>query len=163
MTNRIIIGVFPTEQAALDAVQQLKTQGVGSDKITIIGRNPEHIEEISEDTNLNSPESNTKPEESKGFLNSIRDTFSSSGESEFTNVGPYVAAGPLAKKFIGSDTYYGGNGWRDDFTALGFSEEEAEKYDKAMEGGSILLLLEETSGDLGAIRSILGTSANTSE
>ncbi|WP_172194200.1 general stress protein [Saccharibacillus qingshengii] len=163
MTNRNIIGVFPTEQAALDAIHQLKAQGVGSDQITVIGRDPQHIEEISEDTNLKSPEANTKPEESKGFLNSIRDTFSESGASEFTNVGPYVAAGPLAHKFIGSDTYYGGNGWSDDFTSLGFTAEEAKKYDEAVQAGGILLLLEESAGDLGAIRSILGTTANTSE
>ncbi len=163
MTNRTIVGVFSTEQAALDAIHQLKAQGIGNDRITVIGRDPQNIEEISEDTNLKSPESNTKPEESKGFLHSIRDTFSGSEGSEFTNVGPYVAAGQLAHKFIGSDTYYGGNGWSEDFTALGFSEEEAKKYDAAVQSGSLLLLLEETAGDLGAIRSILGTSANTSE
>ncbi|MDO3409300.1 general stress protein [Saccharibacillus sp. CPCC 101409] len=163
MTNRTIVGVFPTEQAALDAIHQLKAKGVGSDQITVIGRDPHHIEEISQDTNLKSAEANTQPEESKGFLNSIRDTFSESGDSEFTNVGPYVAAGPLAHKFIGSDTYSGGHGWRDDFANLGFSEAEAEKYDKAVQEGSLLLLLEESSGELGEIRSILGTTANTSE
>ncbi|GGN96264.1 general stress protein [Saccharibacillus kuerlensis] len=164
MTNRTIIGVFPTEQGALEAVQQLKAQGVGSDQITIIGRDPQHIEEISEDTNIKSPEANTQPEESKGFLNSIRDTFSESeSPSEFTNVGPYVAAGPLAHKFIGSDTYYGGNGWKDDFTNFGFSSEEAKRYDEAIQGGSILLMLEETAGDMGMIRSILGMTANTSD
>lgn len=163
MTNRIIVGVFPTEQAALDVVHQLKTQGIGNDRITIIGRDPQNIEEISEDTNLKSPEANTKPEESKGFLNSIRDTFGGSEGSEYTNVGPYVAAGQLAHKFIGSDTYYGGNGWSEDFTALGFSTEEARRYDDAVQSGSILILLEETAGDLGEIRSILGITANTGE
>ncbi|GEM_PF-5952933 len=162
MTNRTIIGIFSTEQAALEAIHQLKTQGVGSDRITVVGRDPHPIEEISEDSNLKSPEANTEPEKSKGFLHSIRDTFSESGESEFTNVGPYVAVGPLAEKFIGSDTYYGGHGWKDDFTSLGFTADEAEKYDQAVQSGSILILLEESSGDLGAIRSILGTTANTS-
>lgn len=162
MTNRTIIGIFSTEQAALDAIHQLKTQGVGSDQITVIGRDPQPIEEISEDTDIKSPEANTQPEKSKGFLHSIRDTFSESGKSEFTNVGPYVAAGPLAEKFIGSDTYSGGHGWKEDFTSLGFTAEEADKYDQAVQDGGILLLLEESSGDLGAIRSILGTTANTS-
>ncbi|CAM4338115.1 general stress protein [Saccharibacillus endophyticus] len=163
MTNRTIIGVFPTEQAALDAIHQLKAQGVGNDRITVVGQDPNPIEEIAEDTNLESPESNVKPEESKGFLHSIRDTFTESGDSEFTNVGPYVAAGPLAYRFIGSDTYSGGHGWKEDFTSMGFNEAEAEKYDEAVRQGSILLLLEETSGDIGAIRSILGTTANTSQ
>ncbi|MCQ4086057.1 general stress protein [Saccharibacillus sp. JS10] len=163
MTNRTIIGVFPTEQAALDAIHQLKTSGVENDQITVIGKNPEPIEQIAEDTNLESPEANTQPEESKGFLHSIRDTFTSSSDSEFTNVGPYVAVGPLAHRFVGSDTYYGGNGWKEDFTALGFDNEEAEKYNEAVKAGSILVLLEESSGDLGAIRSILGTTANTSQ
>lgn len=132
----LMVGVFEAEADLRRTVTGLEELGFKTKEISVIGRNVDMLEELSEMTGTKNPE--TGPA-SSGLLGSLRTVVS--GLDVLTE--PVAAAGPVAKRAAGAGI---GNGEEDSLavtlTGLGIPEEDARQYERQVEKDRLLVLLE---------------------
>ncbi|MRX73913.1 hypothetical protein GJU40_17395 [Bacillus lacus] len=168
--DRSIVGVYDNEREAIRAVEELKSQGYRAEDISIIGKNSDEVDTVTEETGTKTGEGAASGAAAGGALGGLTGLLAGVGALAIPGIGPIVAAGPLAATLAGAAAGAGVGGIAGALIGLGVPEEEADRYDAYVKEGKILVLVgtdeDRGSGTFGndtdRDRSAAGTGAATS-
>ncbi|MEK8132496.1 general stress protein [Paenibacillus filicis] len=155
-----IVGVFNHEDEAVRVIEQLKSDGYHSEHISIIGRDPEELETIGQDTGSHVETGAVTGAATGGMVGGVTGLLAGIGALAIPAIGPILAAGPIAATLAGAALGAGAGGIVGSLIGLGIPEDEARTYDDYIRQGKILVLVE--SDDLHDPRAIETFRANHS-
>lgn len=140
--NKKIVGVFDTQEGAVRAIEGLKRQGYTSDEISVVGKNTDDIDEVTNETGTKAPETAAAGAATGGLLGGATGLLAGLGLLAIPGVGPILAAGPIAATLTGAAVGAGAGGIVGGLIGLGIPEEEAERYNDYVNEGKILVLVD---------------------
>ncbi|QGG58312.1 hypothetical protein GE073_23865 [Paenibacillus sp. B01] len=140
--SKKIVGVYDTEQAAIEAIELLKERGVDSDDISILARDKGDVSTIQEETGTMAPEGVAAGAAGGGMLGGMTGLLVGLGALAIPGIGPIVAAGPIAAALTGAAVGAGAGGLVGGLIGLGIPENEASLYHEYVQDGNILVLVE---------------------
>ena len=142
MSEKQIIGVFHSEQEAIQAIEGLKKRGYSTDEISIVARDNEDASYVSEATGTKAPEGLATGATAGGVLGGLAGLLAGAGALAIPGIGPILAAGPIAAGLTGAAVGAGAGGLVGGLIGLGIPEEEANRYSDYVKEGRILVLVE---------------------
>ncbi|PZE20681.1 general stress protein [Paenibacillus xerothermodurans] len=140
--NKKIVGVFRTEEQAIQAIEGLKRQGYRSDEISVITKNREDMENLEMETGSKAPEGVATGAAAGGMLGGAAGLLAGLGLLAVPGVGPILAAGPIATTLTGVAVGAGAGGLVGGLIGLGIPEEEANRYNDYVNEGNILVMVD---------------------
>lgn len=160
--NKKIVGVFYNEHEASQAIEDLKSQGFLTEDISVIARNKDDVESISEETGTKAPEGLASGAATGGLLGGVTGLLAGIGALAIPGIGPIIAAGPIAATLAGAAVGAGTGGLVGGLIGLGIPKDEAESYDNYVDEGRILVMVDVDSARADAVYSVFRThnSAN---
>ncbi|MFC5650499.1 general stress protein [Paenibacillus solisilvae] len=140
--NKKIVGVFDSEAEAIRAIEGLKREGYTSDEISIISKNREDLEAVTEETGTKAPEGTATGMATGGVLGGITGLLAGIGLLAIPGIGPILAAGPIVATLTGAVAGAGAGGLVGGLIGLGIPEDEAHAYNDYVNDGRILVLVD---------------------
>lgn len=140
--DKKIVGVFETEQEAVRAIEGLKRQGYSSDEISVVGKNKDDVEDITDTTNTKAPEGAVAGASTGGVLGGAAGLLAGLGLLAIPGIGPVLAAGPIAATLTGAAVGAGAGGIVGGLIGMGIHEDDAKKYGHYFDQGKILVLVD---------------------
>ncbi|MFC4775917.1 general stress protein [Paenibacillus sp. GCM10023252] len=140
--NKKIVGVFHSQDEAIRAIESLKRQGYTSDEISIVAKNRDDVNDVSEETGTMAPEGLASGAAAGGVLGGVTGLLAGLGLLAIPGIGPILAAGPIAATLTGAAVGAGAGGLVGGLIGLGIPEEEAKQYNDYVKEGRILVLVE---------------------
>lgn len=152
--DKKIVGVFYTEHEASQAIEDLKSQGFLTEDISVIARNKDDVKAIREETGTKAPEGMASGAATGGLLGGVTGLLAGIGALAIPGIGPIVAAGPIAATLAGAVVGAGTGGLVGGLIGLGFPEDEAKSYEKYVDEGNILVMVEADSTEASKVYSV---------
>ncbi|MGX4607985.1 general stress protein [Priestia sp. JNUCC 25] len=138
-----VVGVYKSEQEAIAAVEDLKTQGYATRDISILGRDSREVDTVTEETDTEVVDGITTGALTGGALGGLTGLLAGAGALAIPGIGPIVAAGPIATVLTGAVTGAGVGGLTGALVGIGIPKEEAKYYGNSVKEGKILVLVDE--------------------
>lgn len=146
--DKALVGLFNTENEAINVVKRLKEIGYQEDEITVVAKDDDKMDRLDDATDIN-----TKTEGDAGSsigtgaaiggaLGGIAAALPALGLLAIPGIGPLLAAGPIAAIVGGVVAGGVAGGLVGGLVELGVREEDAKKYEHQIEQGKILILVE---------------------
>lgn len=142
MSDRHIVGVYATEEEAIAAVEDLKREGYRAEDISVISKNPEEVNYVSDETGTKAGEGAATGAATGGVLGGLGGVLLGLGALAIPGIGPVVAAGPIMAGLTGAAAGAGVGGLAGALIGMGVPEEEANRYNDYVNEGRILVLVE---------------------
>lgn len=140
--NKNIEGVYDTEQEAILAVEDLKRQGYRAEEISVISKNREDVDFITEETGTKAGAGAATGAVTGGTLGGLTGLLAGVGALAIPGIGPIIAAGPIAATLTGVAAGAGVGSLTGALIGMGIPEDEAKIYDESVKEGKILVLVE---------------------
>jgi uncharacterized membrane protein len=137
-----LVGVYNTENEAIQAVEDLKRQGYATKDISVIGKNEDEVNGINDATGTNTKEGIAAGAATGGALGGLVGLLAGVGALAIPGIGPFVAAGPIAATLTGAAVGAGAGGLAGALIGMGIPEEEADRYEGYVKEGKILVVVE---------------------
>jgi hypothetical protein len=137
-----LVGVYATENEAIEAVEDLKRQGYAAKDISVIGKNKDEVNGINDATGTKTKEGFATGAATGGALGGLTGLLVGVGALAIPGIGPLVAAGPIAATLTGAAVGAGAGGLAGALIGVGIPEEEADRYENYVNEGKILVLVE---------------------
>jgi uncharacterized membrane protein len=137
-----IVGIYDTEQEAILAVEDLKNQGYNTEDISVISRNREDVDYISEETGTKAGKGAATGAAAGGTLGGVTGLLAGVGALAIPGIGPIIAAGPIVAALTGAAAGAGVGGLSGALIGMGIPEDEAKHYDESVKDGKILVLVD---------------------
>lgn len=137
-----LVGVYNTENEAIQAVEHLKRQGYATKDISVIGKNEDEVNGINDATGTNTKEGLAAGAATGGALGGLVGLLAGVGALAIPGIGPFVAAGPIAATLTGAAVGAGAGGLAGALIGMGIPEEEAGRYEGYVNEGKILVVVE---------------------
>lgn len=137
-----IVGVFYSDQEAINAIAGLKAQGYNSDEISVVGKNKEDLKEITDETGTKVPEGAAAGAATGGVLGGVTGLLAGIGLLAIPGIGPILATGPIVATLTGAAVGAGAGGLVGGLIGLGIPEIEAKQYDSYVNDGRILVMVD---------------------
>jgi uncharacterized membrane protein len=145
--HKKVVGVFRTEDDAVDAIKDLKRQGYSEEDISVIAKDKKDAEYITEETGTKAPEGAATGMATGGILGGLGGLLLGAGALAIPGIGPIVAAGPIAAALGGAAVGAGAGGLVGALVGLGIPEDEAKEYESSVQEGHILVLVDAVEMD----------------
>ncbi|MFM9277194.1 general stress protein [Paenibacillus jiagnxiensis] len=145
METKRIVGVFDTEREASRAIEDLKLQGIPRDEISVITKDRDDLNAISEETGTKAPQGVATGAATGGLLGGVAGLLAGIGALAIPGIGPILAAGPIAATLTGAAVGAGAGGLVGGLVGLGIPEDEAREYESYVDQGKILVLVDSDS------------------
>ncbi|MBS4177289.1 general stress protein [Lederbergia citrea] len=147
MSERHVIGYYDTEQEAVNAIEQLKREGYRTEDISVISKNREDVDHITEETDTKAAEGAATGVATGGALGGLGGVLAGLGALAIPGIGPVIAAGPVIAGLTGAAAGAGIGGLAGALIGMGIPEEDAHRYNDYVNEGKILVLVDkETRG-----------------
>ena len=140
--NRRIVGVYQNGEEATLAIEELHKQGYSPEQISVIAKDREEMAEISDETGTKAPEGLATGAAAGGFLGGMAGLLAGIGVLAIPGVGPILAAGPIVATLTGAAVGAGTGGLVGGLIGMGISEEDAREYNRYVDEGRILVLVD---------------------
>lgn len=140
--ERRIVGVFDTDQGAVKAIEDLKRQGYTTDEISVISKNRDDLNYVTDETDTKAPEGAAAGAATGGVVGGLTGLLAGLGLLVVPGIGPVLAAGPIAATLTGLVIGAGTGGIVGGLIGLGIPEDEAKRYDDDLDAGRILVLVD---------------------
>jgi uncharacterized membrane protein len=140
--NKKIVGVFQTEHEAIRAIEDLKRHGYNSDDISVVAKNKDGLDNVSEQTGTKASEGLAAGAATGGVLGGVGGLLLSIGALAIPGIGPIIAAGPIVATLTGAAVGAGAGGLVGGLIGLGIPEDEANRYKENVNNGDILVLVD---------------------
>ncbi|CAM4048039.1 general stress protein [Lederbergia lenta] len=147
MENRYIVGTYETEQDAIDAIGRLKNEGFRSEDISIISKNRDNTDYITEETDTHVVEGTATGVATGGLLGGLGGVLTGLGALTIPGLGAIVAAGPIIAGLTGAAAGAGIGGLAGALIGMGIPEDEAELYNEYVNEGKILVIVDRRTKD----------------
>lgn len=149
--DKVLVGIFETENEAINVIRRLKETGYHEDEITVVAKDKEQMEHINETTDADTKTHDSGEKVGKGatigaVLGGVAAALPALGLLIIPGIGPLLAAGPIA--IILGGVVAGGvaGGLVGVLVQLGVGEEDAKEYNGYIDQGKILVLVENREG-----------------
>ncbi len=145
--NKALVGVFETENEAINVIKRLKEAGYREDDITVIAKDKDKMDRVEDETDI---DTETKDYAEKvvggaavgGALGGLATALPALGLLAIPGIGPIMAAGPIAGILGGVIAGGVAGGLIGALVELGVDEEDAKDYEYLIEQGKILIIVE---------------------
>ncbi|MBT2687682.1 general stress protein [Bacillus sp. ISL-47] len=141
-TSKHIVGAYDTEQEAIQAVEKLRSEGYRPEDISVISKNQEDVDAVTEETGTKTEEGLATGAATGGVLGGLTGLLAGVGALAIPGIGPIVAAGPIAATLTGAAVGAGAGGIAGALIGMGIPEEEAHRYEADVKSGKILVLVD---------------------
>ncbi|WP_322905929.1 general stress protein [Paenibacillus campi] len=141
-----IIGVFITEDQALQAVRDLRQAGFKERDISVLAQNPGDAAAIERETGVDIEAQRQAGMSETTVFGGLAGMLAGFATFAIPGVGPLLAIGPIASMFTGALFGAGAGGLLGALIGYGLSEEEANRYQDQLGQGNILILVAEATG-----------------
>lgn len=142
-----IVGVFKTEEAAIQAIKRLKMDGYTGDEISVLAKHKDKLDRIENVTDANVEKEHAGGAiggaVTGGVLGGIGALLVEFGVLAIPGVGPFLAAGPIAATLTGMAAGGVVGGIAGALIDMGFSETDAKEYENYLSEGNILVLVDD--------------------
>lgn len=140
--NNHIVGIYETEEQAVEAVEQLKSKGYTIDEISIIAKNTNKLKEASEQVAPSTTDGAVAGAAAGGAIG-VTGLFIGLSALAIPGIGPVIVAGPIITTLGGAaaGVATGAGGLKHALMEIGVSNEEAERYSNEVKEGKILVFL----------------------
>lgn len=149
MKTRKIIGVFRTEDEALNAVYRLKRSGYTMEEISVIAKDKSQVEHITDsiDAHVVTEDSNggkiAGGAVTGGVIGGVGALLAELGLLAIPGVGPFLAAGPIAAALTGALAGGAVGGLAGALIESGVDKEEAKEYETYLDRGDIIVIVDD--------------------
>ncbi|MDQ0195005.1 general stress protein [Paenibacillus wynnii] len=141
--NKKIVGIFDSEHEATRAIEGLQNQGFTNQEISVITRDRDELRNISDETGTMAPEGVATGAATGGVLGGVTGLLAGIGALAIPGIGPILAAGPIVATLTGAAIGAGAGGLVGGLIGLGIPEDEAKEYERYVESGKILVLVDD--------------------
>ncbi|KAM3100985.1 YsnF/AvaK domain-containing protein [Phormidesmis sp. 146-12] len=164
MSNQRAVGVFPTRQAAEQALHELRDSGFSMDKVSVINKNADHRDgmsgaEVSDRVGNKADEGAGVGAVSGGALGGLTGLLVGLGTLAIPGVGPIMLAGAtataLATTAAGGAIGAAAGSLLGGLVGLGIPEAEAKHYNDRITQGGYLVIVDGTQDDIRRAGAIL--------
>lgn len=142
MTKKII-GIFETEREATKAIQELQARGIPNEEISVVTKDRDELKNITEETATMAPEGVATGAATGGVVGGLAGLLAGIGALAIPGIGPFIAAGPIAAVLTGAAIGAGAGGLVGGLVGLGIPEDEAKEYEKHVNEGKIMVLVDD--------------------
>ncbi|MBP3950170.1 general stress protein [Bacillus suaedae] len=153
MKKNIIGGVFRNQEEAVPAIEGLHDLGYTKEEISVFAKDSDDVDGIEHATSedVTKQSSGRGKNAGKGFgigagtggvLGGIGGIIAEIGLLTIPGVGLLAATGPIATALSGAAIGAGGGGLVGALTGAGIPEEHAKEYEKYLDNGNIIVLVE---------------------
>ncbi|WOV88960.1 general stress protein [Sporosarcina oncorhynchi] len=142
MVQRHVVGYYHTEAEAVQAIEELKTQGYTSEDISIISKDHNQVNHIEEETGTHAADGAATGAATGGVLGGLGGVLLGIGALAIPGIGPIIAAGPIVAGITGAAAGAGVGGLAGALIGMGIPEEEANRYNEYFNEGKILVLVD---------------------
>lgn len=153
MSTKIVGGVFGTVEEAERTIRELQGLGFTKEDISVFAKDSDSVQDLEDHTDV---DATTDKEDrgknsgkgagigalSGGVLGGIVGLIAETALLTIPGIGPLAAAGPLATTLAGLGTGAVGGGIVGALVGAGIPEDQAKEYEKYLEDGNIVVLLE---------------------
>lgn len=136
-----IVGVYETEQDAINVIERLINQGYHKEEISVIGRNKTDVSNVTDETGTAAEDTAATGAMTGGAIGGATGLLAGIGALAIPGIGPIVAAGPIAATLMGALTGAGVGGLTGALIGLGIPDEDAKYYGNSLKEGKILVLV----------------------
>ncbi|MDD1512053.1 general stress protein [Priestia megaterium] len=140
-----VVGVYETEQEAIQAVESLKKEGYTSEEISIIGKHKK-TQKVQKETNTKAEGAATGAL-TGGTLGSLTGILAGAGALAIPGIGPIVAAGPIVATLTGAAAGASVGGLSGILISMGIPKQQAEQYNDSVKEGCLLVLVDKEDSD----------------
>jgi uncharacterized membrane protein len=144
-----LVGVYDTENEAMQAVENLKRQGYAAEDISVIGKNEDGVKKINDTTGTKTGEGLAAGAATGGALGGFVGLLTGVGALAIPGIGPLIAAGPIAATLTGVAVGAGAGGLAGALIGMGIPEEEADRYEGYVKEGKIIVVVERHENRVG--------------
>ncbi|NMO96280.1 general stress protein [Paenibacillus lemnae] len=137
-----VVGVFDTENEAISAIQDLQERGIPGERISVISKDKQEMENVTDETGTKAPEGVAAGAATGGVLGGVTGLLAGAGALAIPGIGPILAAGPIAATLAGAAVGAGAGGLVGGLIGLGIPEDEAKDYETHINEGRILVLVD---------------------
>ena len=156
--KRTIVGVFPEEAGAIEAIDRLLELGYDREDISILAENPERYH-VGSDLDVTPPhdigKGATAGAITGGMVGGFGALIASLSALAIPGIGPFLAAGPIAATLTGLIAGGAVGGAVGALAGLGINKDEAKLYEQNLKDGDILVIVEAENEKAEAVTSIL--------
>lgn len=142
-----IVGVFKTEDLAINAIRKLEYDGYISEEISVIAKQRDQLDLIEEVTDVeteNNKVANAKSGATAGgAVGGLGALVLELSTLAIPGVGPFIAAGPIVATLSGIVAGGAVGGLTGALIDMGFTLNEAKEYKKYLDAGDIVVIVEE--------------------
>ncbi|WP_018250177.1 general stress protein [Orenia marismortui] len=135
-----VLGLFNDQEAAKSAISSIKDLGISEDKISLVAKNGED-QDIEAGAEMGAEGQNlVDGTTTGGAIGGVAGVLASAGLLAIPGLGPVLAAGPIAAGLTGAAA----GGVTGGLVDYGIDQQEGERYAGEVEGGNILVAVEDT-------------------
>ncbi|MFN8636757.1 MAG: general stress protein [Chloroflexota bacterium] len=159
---KTVAGLFDSRTSAEQALQDLRTAGFDSQRVSVMARDPDRARDVAKETGAEVTTGAATGAGLGAILGGAAGWLVGIGALAIPGIGPIVAAGPIAAALgVAGTTAAAGagvgivaGGLVGALTGWGFSESEARAYEQGVERGDILLAVEAPDDQAGSIEDV---------
>lgn len=142
MNPKKVVGVFHHPEEAISAIEGLKRQGYTSDEISVLAKDDNQTDVVSQETGTKAQEGFAGGMTVGSILGGSAGLLASAGLIAIPGIGPILAVGPIAATLTGMAVGASAGGLLGGLVGLGIPEEEAQLYESYVREGRILVLVD---------------------
>jgi hypothetical protein len=137
--NTAVFAIFPTEDAAERAVDQLVSAGFSNSDISALLPDNETTRAFAHEKHTKAPEGTTTGAATGGVLGGTLGLLAGIGALAIPGVGPLIAAGPIVATLAGAGAGGAVGGLLGALVGMGIPEYEAKRFEGAVKNGGTLV------------------------
>lgn len=137
-----IVALFKDVPDARRAIDRLKEAGFRDDKIGVAMRDRTQQEEVRADTGTKAAQGAASGAVGGGIVGGVLGLLAGVGALAIPGVGPIIAGGVLGSTLAGAGIGATAGGIGGALIGMGLREEEAKHFERALEGGGVLVAVE---------------------
>jgi|GEM_PF-3353633 len=134
--EKVLVGIFETENEAINVIKRLKEIGYNEDKINVLAKDKDKMDRLDDETNVDTKELNGDRDRNK--IDGVAAALPVLGLLAIPGIGPFLVAGPIAVILTGVVAV----GLVGALLEIGVEEEYAKEYEYQLQQGKIILLVE---------------------
>jgi hypothetical protein len=157
--NTAVFGIFPTEDAAERAVDQLLSAGFSNSDISALLPDNETTRAFAHEKHTKAPEGTTTGATTGGIVGGTLGLLAGIGALAIPGVGPLIAAGPIVATLAGVGAGGAVGGLLGALVGMGIPEYEAKRFEGAVrDGGTLVSVHCDFSDEIAAAKRVMAAA-----
>ena len=159
MSHPLVLALYQTSAAATAGARALHGLGVQREHISVVARTHDEEGALAEQMDA-TPGADIEDSRAAAMLGELGGVALAAIALVMPGIGPIVTAGPLSAG-LGEAAGHVAGSVASVLSGAGLPDERAEQFQRAVEGGAILLGVHATEGDAPAIHRVLSSAGAT--